>query len=43
MFFDEFVRRVSAINVVPGSVDFLSNAFVNGVNRAEVELVLDPA
>jgi cytochrome P450 family 142 subfamily A polypeptide 1 len=40
MFFDEFVRRVSAINVVPGSVDFLPNAFVNGVNRAEVELVL---
>src|SRR5829696_262358 len=39
MFFDEFVRRVSAINVVPGSVDFLPNAFVNGVNRAEVELV----
>src|SRR5215203_2709521 len=39
MFFDEFVRRVSAINVVRGSVDFLPNAFVNGVNRAEVELV----
>ena len=39
MFFEEFVRRVREINVVPGSVDFLPNAFVNGVNRAEVELV----
>ena len=39
MFFEEFVRRVREIRVVPGSVDFLSNAFVNGVNRAEVELV----
>ncbi len=38
MFFDEFVRRVSEIRVVPGSVDFLPNSFVNGVNRAEVEL-----
>jgi cytochrome P450 family 142 subfamily A polypeptide 1 len=40
MFFDEFVRRVREIRVVPGSVDYLPNAFVNGVNRAEVELVL---
>jgi hypothetical protein len=40
MFFEEFVRRVREIHVVPGSVDFLPNAFVNGVNRAEVELVL---
>jgi cytochrome P450 family 142 subfamily A polypeptide 1 len=43
LFFEEFVRRVQEIRVVPGSVDFLPNAFVNGVNRAEVELVLDPA
>jgi cytochrome P450 family 142 subfamily A polypeptide 1 len=43
LFFEEFVRRVGEIRVVPGSVDFLPNAFVNGVNRAEVELVLDPA
>jgi cytochrome P450 family 142 subfamily A polypeptide 1 len=42
LFFEEFVRRVGEIRVVPGSVDFLPNAFVNGVNRAEVELVLDP-
>ncbi len=41
LFFDEFVRRVREIRVVPGSVDFLPNAFVNGVNRAEVELTLD--
>jgi cytochrome P450 family 142 subfamily A polypeptide 1 len=40
MFFEEFVRRVREIRVVPGSVDYLPNAFVNGVNRAEVELVL---
>jgi cytochrome P450 family 142 subfamily A polypeptide 1 len=40
MFFEEFVRRVREIRVVPGSVEFLPNAFVNGVNRAEVELVL---
>ena len=39
MFFEEFVRRVREIRVVPGSVDFLPNAFVNGVTRAEVELV----
>jgi cytochrome P450 family 142 subfamily A polypeptide 1 len=39
MFFEEFVHRVREIRVVPGSVDFLPNAFVNGVNRAEVELV----
>jgi hypothetical protein len=31
---------VREIRVVPGSVDYLPNAFVNGVNRAEVELVL---
>ena len=40
LFFEEFVRRVREIRVVPGSVDYLPNAFVNGVNRAEVELVL---
>ena len=40
LFFEEFVRRVREINVVPGSVDYLPTAFVNGVNRAEVELVL---
>jgi len=40
MFFEEFVRRVREIRVVPGSVDYLPNAFVNGINRAEVELVL---
>jgi len=40
MFFEEFVRRVREIHVVPGSVDYLANAFVNGINRAEVELVL---
>lgn len=39
-FFEEFVRRVREIRVVPGTVDFQSNAFVGGVNRAEVELVL---
>jgi cytochrome P450 family 142 subfamily A polypeptide 1 len=38
-FFEEFVRRVREIRVVPGSVEFQSNAFVNGVNRAAVELV----
>jgi len=38
MFFDEFVRRVREIRVVPGSVEYLPNAFVNGINRAEVEL-----
>jgi len=43
LFFEEFVRRVREIRVVPGSVEFLPNAFVNGVTRAEVELVLDPA
>jgi cytochrome P450 family 142 subfamily A polypeptide 1 len=43
LFFEEFVRRVREIRVVPGSVDFLPNAFVNGVNRAEVELELGPA
>ena len=32
------MRRVREIRVVPGSVDYLPNAFVNGVNRAEVEL-----
>ncbi len=41
LFFEEFVRRVRAIRVVPGSVDFLANSFVNGVNRAEVELVFE--
>jgi cytochrome P450 family 142 subfamily A polypeptide 1 len=41
LFFEEFTRRVREIRVVPGSVDFLPNSFVNGVNRAEVELVLD--
>ncbi len=41
LFFEEFVRRVREVRVVPGSVDYLANAFVNGVNRAEVELVLD--
>jgi cytochrome P450 family 142 subfamily A polypeptide 1 len=40
LFFEEFVRRVREIRVVPGSVDYLSNSFVNGVNRAEVELSL---
>jgi cytochrome P450 family 142 subfamily A polypeptide 1 len=40
MFFEEFVRRVREIRVIPGSVDYLPNAFVNGINRAEVELVL---
>ena len=40
LFFEEFVRRVREIRVVPGSVDYLPNSFVNGVNRAEVELVL---
>jgi cholest-4-en-3-one 26-monooxygenase len=40
LFFEEFVRRVREIRVIPGSVDYLPNAFVNGVNRAEVELVL---
>ena len=39
MFFEEFVRRVGELHVVPGSVDYLPNAFVYGVNRAEVELV----
>lgn len=39
MFFDEFVRRVREIRVVPGSVEYLPNAFVNGINHAEVELV----
>ena len=39
LFFEEFVRRVRDIHVVPSSVDYLANAFVNGVNRAEVELV----
>ncbi len=34
------MRRVREIRVVPGSVDYLPNAFVNGVNRAEVELTL---
>jgi cytochrome P450 family 142 subfamily A polypeptide 1 len=43
LFFEEFVRRVRAVRVVPGSVDYLANSFVNGVNRAEVELELDPA
>jgi len=42
LFFEEFVRRVREMRVVPGSVDYLANAFVNGVNRAEVELVIDP-
>ena len=40
LFFEEFVRRVREIRIVAGSVDYLPNAFVNGVNRAEVELVL---
>jgi cytochrome P450 family 142 subfamily A polypeptide 1 len=40
LFFEEFVRRVREIRVVPGSVDYLPNSFVNGVNRAEVELSL---
>jgi cytochrome P450 family 142 subfamily A polypeptide 1 len=43
LFFEEFVRRVGEIRVVAGSVDYLPNAFVNGVNRAEVELVLAEA
>jgi cholest-4-en-3-one 26-monooxygenase len=38
-FFEEFVRRVREIRVVPGSVDFLPNSYVNGVNSAEIELV----
>jgi cytochrome P450 family 142 subfamily A polypeptide 1 len=37
-FFEHFVRRVDQVQVVPGSVDFLANAFVAGLNRAEVEL-----
>jgi cytochrome P450 family 142 subfamily A polypeptide 1 len=41
MFFDEFVRRVREIRVVPGSVEYLPNAFVNGINHAEVDLVFD--
>ena len=40
LFFEEFVRRVREIRVVPGTVDYLPNSFVNGVNRAEVELSL---
>ena len=40
LFFEEFVRRVREIRVVPGSIDYLPNSFVNGVNRAEVELSL---
>jgi cytochrome P450 len=38
LFFEEFVRRVREIHVE--SVDYLANAFVNGVNRAEVQLAL---
>jgi len=37
-FFEHFVRRVDRVHVVDGSVDFLANAFVAGLNRAEVEL-----
>ncbi len=37
-FFEHFVRRVDQVRVVPGSVDFLANSFVAGLNRAEVEL-----
>ena len=37
-FFEHFVRRVDQVRVVDGSVDFLANAFVAGLNRAEVEL-----
>jgi cytochrome P450 family 142 subfamily A polypeptide 1 len=37
-FFEHFVRRVESVRVVDGSVDFLANAFVAGLNRAVVEL-----
>jgi cytochrome P450 family 142 subfamily A polypeptide 1 len=37
-FFEHFVRRVERVHVVDGSVDFLANAFVAGLNRAEIEL-----
>ena len=37
-FFEHLVRRVERVQVVDGSVDFLANAFVAGLNRAEVHL-----
>ncbi|MFN8026629.1 MAG: cytochrome P450 [Acidimicrobiia bacterium] len=37
-FFEHFVRRVERVEIVPGSVDFLANAFVAGLNRAEIQL-----
>jgi len=41
-FFEHFVRRVERVDVVPGSVDFLANAFVAGLNRAEIQLEFAP-
>jgi cytochrome P450 family 142 subfamily A polypeptide 1 len=39
VFFEELLRRVTDIRVVPGSVEEMPNAFVYGVKRATVELV----
>ncbi len=38
-FFEELLRRVDEVRVKPGSVVEMPNAFVFGVERAEVELV----
>ena len=37
-FFEEFVRRVDEVRVKPGTLVEIPNAFVFGVERAEVEL-----
>jgi cytochrome P450 family 142 subfamily A polypeptide 1 len=39
VFFEEFVRRVAEVRVVPGTVVEMPNAFVYGVRSAELELV----
>ncbi len=39
VFFEELLRRVTGIRVIPGSVEEMANAFVYGVKRATVELL----
>jgi cholest-4-en-3-one 26-monooxygenase len=41
LFFEAFVKQVRSIRVVPGSVDYLANAFVAGLTAATVELDWD--
>jgi cytochrome P450 family 142 subfamily A polypeptide 1 len=38
VFFEEFVKRVAAVDVVPGSVEEMPNAFVYGLRAATVDL-----